>query len=113
MFITISPFLVIDDNTIKASIKFARIDKFNHLHSLECLPPSNDGLASPKTMIPPLCLPLFATPLSYVDLIHLVFLPLWNTFPSWEHLSPFVGNMPCFGLHLSPFEIKSPKGSCT
>ena len=26
--------LVIDDNTIKASIKFARINKFNHLHSL-------------------------------------------------------------------------------
>jgi len=47
MFITISPFLVIDDNTIKASIKFARIDKFNHLHLLGCLPPSNDGLASP------------------------------------------------------------------
>ena len=39
--------LVIDDNTIKASIKFAKIYKLNHLHLLGCLPPSNDGLASP------------------------------------------------------------------
>ena len=45
MFVTISNFLEIDDNTIKASI--ARIDKFNHLHSLGRLPPSNDDLASP------------------------------------------------------------------
>ena len=29
------PFLVIDDNTIKASIIFARIDKFNHLIPIE------------------------------------------------------------------------------
>ena len=35
MFVSISPFLVIDDNTIKASIKFARIDKFNHLIPIE------------------------------------------------------------------------------
>ena len=33
MFVTICPFLVIDDNTIKASIIFAKIDKFNRLIS--------------------------------------------------------------------------------
>ena len=32
---SISPFLVIDDNTIKASIIFAKIDKFNHLILIE------------------------------------------------------------------------------
>ena len=47
MFLTISPFLVIDDNTIKASIKFARIEKLNHLHLFGCCSPSNVGLASP------------------------------------------------------------------
>ena len=41
------PFLVIDDNTIKASIKFAKFDKLNHLNLLGCLPPSNVDLVSP------------------------------------------------------------------
>jgi len=34
MFLTISSFLVIDDNTIKTSINFVKIDKLNHLHLL-------------------------------------------------------------------------------
>ena len=47
MFLTISPFLVIDDNTIKVSINFARIDNLNYLHLLGCLLPFNLGMASP------------------------------------------------------------------
>ena len=41
------PLLVIDDNTIKASINLQKIDQLNHLHLLGCLPSSNVGLASP------------------------------------------------------------------
>ena len=41
------PPLVIDDNTIKANINFAKIEKLNHLHLLGCLPSSNIDLASP------------------------------------------------------------------
>jgi len=85
MFVTISPFLVIDDNTIKVSINLQKIDKLNCLHLLgyayhhpmSVWPP-------PKSLIPPLFLPLFATLPSYVDLIHLVFLPLWKTPPFWK-----------------------------
>jgi hypothetical protein len=51
MFVTISTFLVIDDNTIKASIKFIKIDKLNHLHLLGRLPSSIDGLASPYLLL--------------------------------------------------------------
>ena len=102
MFVTISPFLVIDDNTIKASIKFARIDKFNHLHLLGCLPPSNNGLASPKTMVPPFCPPPILLLLPHIDLIHSVFLPLWN-------IPLLLGKTSYFDPHFSPFGIKSPK----
>ena len=56
----------------------------------------------PKTMIPSLFLPLFATPPSDVDLTHLAFLPLWN-------ILLLLGKIPCFDPHLSPFGIKSPK----
>jgi len=47
MFLTISLFFVIDDNTIKASIKFAKVDKLNHLHLFGWLLPSNACFASP------------------------------------------------------------------
>ena len=70
MFVTISPFLVIDDNTIKASIIFAKIDKFNRLILIETTYTYLDAYhhpmmawPPPKTMIPPLILPH--------DLIHL------------------------------------------
>ena len=35
MFLTVSLFLVIDDNTIKTSIIFKNVDKFNHLILIE------------------------------------------------------------------------------
>ena len=64
MFVTISPFLVIDDNTIKAIIELQKLTNLttryqlksieyqlksieNRLRLLGCLPPSNDDLASP------------------------------------------------------------------
>jgi len=108
------PFLVIDDNTIKASIKFAIIDKFNHLIPIEttytCLdayhhcfmfvtisPIIQWWLGLPlKPWFSPFVPPLMSLFLPH-DLIHLAFLPLWNR----EHFSPFVGNMPCFD-HISP-----------
>jgi hypothetical protein len=41
MFATISPLLVIYDNTIKASINLQKLTKLNHLHLFGCLPSSN------------------------------------------------------------------------
>ena len=65
MFVSISPFLVIDDNTIKASIIFAKIDKFNRLIPIEtaytCLDAYHHPMMTwppPKTIISPLILPL-------------------------------------------------------
>ena len=62
---SISPFLVIDDNTIKASIIFAKIDKFNRLIPIEttytCLDAYHHPMMtwpSPKTMISPFVPPL-------------------------------------------------------
>ena len=103
MFVTISPFLVIDGNTIK--YKFIKIHKLNHIHLLGCLPPSNVGLASPNSMIPSFLLLIFATSPLYVDLIHLTFLPLWKTFlPDWKILAL---------IHISPpLESNHLKRSC-
>ena len=77
MFVTISPFLVIDDNAIKASIKLARIDKFNHLIPIEttytCLDAYHHPMMAwppPKTMISPFVPPPILLLLPY-DLIHL------------------------------------------
>jgi len=65
MFVTISPFLVIDGNTIKASIIFAKIDKFNRLISIEttytCLDAYHHPMMAwppPKIMISPFVPPL-------------------------------------------------------
>ena len=104
MFVTISPFLVIDDNTIKASIIFAKIDKFNCLIPIEtaytCLDAYHHPMMTwptPKTMISPFVPPVIWLLLRH-DLIHLgisphlgyassplentllrsTFLPLWN-----------------------------------
>jgi hypothetical protein len=41
MIATISPFLVIYDNTIKASINLQKLKKLNHLNLLGFLPSSN------------------------------------------------------------------------
>ena len=59
-----------------------------------------------RPWFPSLFLPLFATPLSYVDLIHSAFLPLWDILLLLEKI-------PCFDPHFSPFGIKSPKRSCS
>ena len=79
MFVAISPFLVIDDNTIKTSIKYARFDKFNHLIPIEttytCLDAYHHLMLawpSPKTMIPPFNPPPILLFLPYkLTLIHL------------------------------------------
>ena len=77
MFVTISPFLVIDDNTTKASIIFAKIDKFNRLILIETAYTCLDAYHHPmmtwppsKTMISPFVPPLILLLLPH-DLIHL------------------------------------------
>ena len=77
MFVTISPFLMIDGNTIKASIIFAKIDKFNRLISIEttytCLDAYHHPMMAwppPKTMISPFVPPPILLLLPH-DLIHL------------------------------------------
>jgi hypothetical protein len=104
MFFTISPFLVIDDNIIKASIKFVKVVKLNHLHLLGCLHHPMTARPPPKIMVFPFVSPPILLLLPHVDLIHSVFFPLWNI-----HL--LLGKTPCFDPHLSPFGIKSPKRS--
>ena len=71
------PFLVIDYNTIKASIIFAKIDKFNRLIPIEtaytCLDAYHHPMMTwppPKTMISPFVPPLILLLLPH-DLIHL------------------------------------------
>ena len=110
MFVTISPFLVIDDNTIKASISLQKLTILttwyqlksieNRLRLLGCLPPSNDDLASPWNHDFPLCIPFILQLLPH-DLIHLGISPplgyasspwentlLWSTFlPLWNQIT--------------------------
>ena len=71
------PFLVIDDNTIKASIIFAKIDKFNRLIIIQTAYTCLDAYHHPmmtwppsKTMISPFVPPLILLLLPH-DLIHL------------------------------------------
>ena len=71
------PFLVIDDNTIKASIIFEKIDKFNCLIPIETAYTCLDAYHHPmmtwppsKTMISPFVPPLILLLLPH-DLIHL------------------------------------------
>jgi len=99
MFLTISPFFVIDDNTIKANINFKKFTNWTtytcldaYHHPMSAWPPS-------KSVISPLFLHIFATPPLYVDLIHLAFLL------HWKILSPPLEDT-CFDPHLSPFGIK-------
>ena len=101
MFVTISPFLVIDDNTINASIIFAKIDKFNRLIPIEtaytCLDAYHHPMMTwppPKTMISPFVPPPILLLLPH-DLISLgVSPPLGYTFFSLRkylaliHISP-------------------------
>ena len=83
-----SLFLMIDDNTIKESIK---LHEFSNLTTYTCLDAYQQLMSawsSPKSMISPLFLPLFAIPSSYVVLIHLSFLPFWKTLPLlWKILA--------------------------
>ena len=95
------PFLVIDDNTIKASIKFAKIDKFSHLHLLGCLPSSNDGLASPENHDPPFVPPPISLLLPH-DLIHLACLLLGNILFLLGNISPPLLRTCLALMHISP-----------
>ena len=81
MFVSISPFLMIDDNTIKASIIFAKVDKINRLIPIETIETTYACLDAyhhhpmmawppPKTMIPPFDPHPFSLLLPH-DLIHL------------------------------------------
>ena len=102
MFLTISPFLVIDDNIIKASINLQKLINWTTYTCLDAYHhPCRLG-PPPKTIISHFLLLLLATCLSYVDLIHSAFLPFWN-------ILLLLGNMPCFDPHFSPFGVKSPK----
>jgi hypothetical protein len=86
MFATISPFLVIYDNTSKASINLQKLTKLEPL-TLACM------------------LSIIQTPpRSNFPLFNLLFLCslIACLFPLWNHLA-------CFGPTFSPFGIKSPK----
>jgi hypothetical protein len=86
MFATISPFLVIYDNTGKESINLQKLTKldpltlaWNHLHLLGCLPSSKLPLDQPSPFL------IFS---SYVHI-----LPLWShiletTSLLWSHILP-------------------------
>ena len=70
---------------------YTRLDVYHH--PMMAWPP-------PKTMIslfvpPPIC---YSSLICWLDPVG-IFPFLEYTFPSWEHFSPFVGNMPCFDPH--------------
>ena len=88
MFVTISPFLVIDDNTIKASINLQKLTNWTTYTYLDAYHHPMSTWPLPKSMIFP-----FASP-------H-IFLPL-------EDIPPLLKDT-CFDPYFSPFGVKSPK----
>jgi hypothetical protein len=98
MFATISPFLVIYDNTTKASINFEKLTQLEPL-----------TLAWMLTIIqtPPRSnFPLFD--------LHVHILPLWShIFETTSLPLPPLEPLNCFGPTFSPFGIKSPKSPKT
>jgi hypothetical protein len=93
MFATISPFLVIYDNTTKASINLQELTKLEPL-----------TLAWMLTIIqiPPRSnFPLF--------ILYVHILPLWTHILEITSLPPPLEPLSCFGSTFSPFGIKSPK----